>query len=109
MAAIDSTRKELANGAAVASFLAAGIGAFAVGFIVILNEAGLFVAPALYAPAGGASGRTTLAAVIWLIGWAVLHSLWRNRQIESRGVHVLSVILIGLGIVLTLPPVWKLL
>ena len=109
MAAIDSTRKELANGAAVASFLAAGIGAFAVGFIVILNEAGLFVAPALYAPAGGVSGRTTLAAVIWLIGWAVLHSLWRNRQIESRGVHVLSVILIGLGIVLTLPPVWKLL
>ena len=109
MAAIDSTRKELANGAAVASFLAAGIGAFAVGFIVILNEAGLFVAPALYAPAGGVSGRTTLAAVIWLIGWAVLHSLWRNRQIESRGVHVLSVILMGLGIVLTLPPVWKLL
>ena len=109
MATIDSTPQELANGAAVASFLAAGIGAFAVGFIVILNEAGLFVAPALYAPAGGVSGRTTLAAVIWLIGWAVLHSLWRNRQIESRGVHVLSVILIGLGIVLTLPPVWKLL
>ena len=109
MAAIDSTRKELANGAAVASFLAAGIGAFAVGFIVILNEAGLFVAPALYAPAGGVSGRTTLAAVIWLIGWAVLHSLWRNRQIESRRVHLLSVILMGLGIVLTLPPVWKLL
>ena len=109
MAAIDSTRKELANGAAVASFLAAGIGAFAVGFIVILNEAGLFVAPALYAPAGGVSGRTTLAAVIWLIGWAVLHGRWKNRQIESRGVHFLSLILIGLGIVLTLPPVWRLL
>jgi len=109
LATIDSTPKALANGAAVASFLAAGIGAFAVGFIVILNEAGLFVAPALYAPAGGVSGRTTLAAVIWLIGWAVLHSLWRNRQIESRRVHLLSVILMGLGIVLTLPPVWKLL
>ena len=109
MAPIEGKPAEGTNGAALASFLAAGIGAFAVGFVVILNEAGLFSAPALYAPAGGLSGRTTLAAVIWLIGWAVLHSLWRNRQIESRGVHVLSVILIGLGIVLTLPPVWKLL
>lgn len=109
MATIRSERKEVASGAALASFLAAGIGAFSVGFIVILNEAGLFVAPALYPPAGGVSGRTTLAAVIWLIGWAVLHSRWKNRQIESRGVHFLSLILIGLGIVLTLPPVWRLL
>jgi hypothetical protein len=109
MATIESQRNEIASGASMASFLAAGIGAFAVGFIVILNEAGLFVAPALYAPAGGVSGRTTLAAVIWLIGWAVLHSRWKNRQIESRRVHALSLILIGLGIVLTFPPVWKLL
>lgn len=100
--------KEVANGAALASFLAAGIGAFAVGLIVILNEARLFVAPALYAPAGGVSGRTTLAVVIWLIGWAVLHNRWKNRQIESRGVYLLSLILIGLGIVLTFPPVWNL-
>jgi len=55
------------------------------------------------------SGRTTLAVVIWLISWAVLHRRWKNRQIESRGVHFLSVILVGLGILLTFPPVWKLL
>jgi hypothetical protein len=109
MVAIEGKRKEVANGAALASFLAAGIGAFAVGFIVILSEAGLFVAPALYAPAGGVSGRTTLATVIWLIGWGVLHSRWKNRQIESRRVRLLSLILIGLGIFLTLPPVWRLL
>ena len=108
MTATEDKRKDVANGAALASFLAAGIGAFAMGFIVILNEAGLFVAPALYAPAGGVSGRTTLAAVIWLIGWTVLHNRWKNRQIESRGVYLLSLILIGLGIVLTLPPVWRL-
>lgn len=108
MGTTEDKRKDVANGAALASFLAAGIGAFAVGFIVILNEAGLFVAPALYAPAGGVSGRTTLAAVIWLIGWVVLHSRWKNRKIEPRGVYLLSLILIGLGIVLTLPPVWRL-
>lgn len=109
MAATKGRDGEVANGAALASFLGAGIGAFAMGVIVILNEAGLFVAPALYAPAGGVSGRTTLAAAIWLIGWAVLHSRWKDRQIESRGVHLLSVILIGVGIVLTFPPVWRLL
>lgn len=109
MATTEGKHKEVANGAALASVLAAGIGSFAVGFIVILNEAGLFSAPALYAPAGGVSGRTTLAAVIWLIGWAVLHSRWKNRRIQSRVVYPLSLILIGLGVLFTLPPVWRLL
>lgn len=109
MTTTEGRRTEVANGAAMAAFLAAGIGAFATGFIVILNEAGLFAAPALYAPAGGVSGRTTFAAVIWLIGWAVLHNRWKDRQVESRRVHILTVTLIGLGILLTFPPVWKLL
>jgi len=109
MATIEGKREEVANGAALASFLGAGIGAFAMGVMVILSEASLFVAPALYPPAGGVSGRTTLAAVIWLIGWAVLHSRWKGRQIESRRVHAVTLILIGLGVLLTFPPVWKLL
>lgn len=109
MAATKGRDGEVANGAALASFLGAGIGAFAMGVIVILNEAGLFVAPALYAPAGGVSGRTTFAVVIWLIGWAVLHSRWKGRQIESRRVHAVTMLLIGLGVFLTFPPVWRLL
>lgn len=109
MAASQSRDGEVANGAALASFLGAGIGAFAMGVMVILNEAGLFVAPALYAPAGGVSGRTTFAALIWVIGWAVLHRRWKGRQIESRRVHALTMLLIGLGVLLTFPPVWKLL
>ena len=110
MAASEGRRNgEVANGAALASFLGAGIGAFAMGVMVILSEAGLFVAPALYAPAGGVSGRTTFAALIWVIGWAVLHSRWKGRQIESRRVHAVTMLLIGLGVLLTFPPVWKLL
>ena len=109
MAASKDSNGEAANGAALASFLGAGIGAFTMGFIVILNEAGLLVVPALYAPAGGVTGRTTFAVVIWLIGWAVLHRRWKGRQIESRRVHVVTLILIGLGVLLTFPPFWKLL
>ena len=33
------------------------------GFLVIVNEADIFVAPALYPPAGGVSGRTTFTVV----------------------------------------------
>ena len=58
------------NGAAMAAALAAGIGAFAMGLFVLLNEAGLFAAPALYGPAGGVTGRTTFATVVWLGAWA---------------------------------------
>ena len=109
MAASQGRDGEVANGAALASFLGAGIGAFAVGVMVILNETGLFVAPALYAPAGGVSGRTTFATVVWVIGWAVLHRRWKGRQIESRRVHAVTMLLIGLGVFLSFPPVWKLL
>jgi hypothetical protein len=97
------------NGAALASFLGAGIGAFAMGVMVILDEAGVFSAPAIYPPAGGVSGRTTFAAIIWLIGWAVLHKRWKHRQVETRRAHAVTLILIGLGVLLTFPPVWKLL
>lgn len=107
MTTIKDTREEVANGAALASFLAAGIGAFAMGFFVIVNEAGLFAAPALYGPAGGVSGRTTFATVIWLIGWAVLHRRWKDRQIESNRAYATTLVLIALGIVLSFPPIWR--
>jgi hypothetical protein len=100
--------KEIADGTAMASVLAAGIGGFAMGFVVILNEAGLFAAPAVYGPAGGVSGRTTIAVVIWLIAWAVLHNRWKDRQVESRRVFGVSLVLTAVGILLTFPPVWKL-
>ena len=79
------------------------------GFVVILNELDLFTAPALHATAGGVSGRTTIAAVIWLAAWAVLHRRWRERRIDPRGVAVATLVLVALGLVLTFPPVWGLL
>jgi hypothetical protein len=105
---INAGRLGEANGAALASFLAAGIGAFATGAVVLLNEAGLFVSPTLYEPAGGVSGRTTLAALIWLIAWAVLHNRWKDRQVEPGRVYAITLTLIGLGVLFSFPPVWKL-
>jgi hypothetical protein len=47
--------------------------------------------------------------VIWLIGWAVLHSRWKHRQLEPRRVHTLTLLLIGAGVLLCFPPLWALL
>ena len=98
-----------ANGAALAAFLAAGTGVFAMGLVVILNELGLFPMPALYAPAGGVSSRTAAAVVIWLIAWAVLHQRWKGRWIEPRRVRTPTLLLVAAGLLLTFPPVWGLL
>ena len=104
-----STAATAANGSAMAAVLAGGIGAFAMGLIVILNEAGLFAAPALYGPAGGVTGRTTFATVLWLAAWGVLHVRWRDREIEPGRVFRLAVALMGAGILGTFPPLWALL
>jgi hypothetical protein len=96
------------NGGAVAAFLAAGIGGFAMGLVVILDETGRFVAPTLYGPAGGVSGRTTLAVVAWLVAWAVLHGRWKHRHLEPRPMHAATLVLLALGILLCTPPVWGL-
>jgi hypothetical protein len=97
------------NGSALAAALAGGIGAFAMGAVVLLNEAGLFTAPSLYAPAGGVSGRTTLATIVWLVAWAVLHHRWRALEIAPGRVGAVTLILIALGVLGTYPPVWGLL
>lgn len=103
------SREDEPNGSAMASFLGAGIGAFAMSVVVLLGEAGIFSAPTLYAPAGGVSGRTTLAIIVWLIAWGLLHHRWKGREIASQRVYLVTLILIGLGILGTFPPVWGLL
>jgi hypothetical protein len=92
----------------MAAFLAAGIGAFATGAFVLLNEAGAFAAPALYGPAGGVSGRTTFAVAAWLVAWALLHRAWRGRSIAGGRVIALSLILTVIGVLATFPPAWAL-
>ena len=94
------------NGAALAAFLAAGIGAFAMGLFVLVAEAGIFAAPSLYGPAGGVSGRTTFAVVTWLIAWAVVHRRWRSRHVEPAGVWTATLALVAFALVATFPPVW---
>jgi hypothetical protein len=97
------------TGTAAAAFLAAAIGSFGMGLIMILSESGLVSIPALYEPAGGVTGRTTLAVVVWLAAWAILHFRWRGRDVSVSRLAAIIAVLIGLGILGTFPPVWGLL
>lgn len=103
------TQTEIVNGAAMAAFLSAGIGSFAMGFVVLLKEIGLFPFPAIYGPAGGVSTRTTLAVLIWLGAWVLLHRRWKDREIDGGRVLRQTLALIAVGVLLTFPPFWQLL
>jgi multisubunit Na+/H+ antiporter MnhG subunit len=104
----DRPKEQVTNGAALAAFLAAGIGALAMGLVIILSELGLLSLPALYRPAGGVSSRTTLAALIWLLAWVVLHKRWSGRELDPGRVFAVTLLFIALGVFLTFPPVWSL-
>jgi len=90
-------------GAAMAAYVAAGIGAFALGLIVILNAFGLITVPALYAPSGGVTGRTAFGVVVWLIAWAILHARWKNSDLDVGRMHRITIALVVAGVVLSLP------
>jgi hypothetical protein len=99
----------VANGAAMAAALAAAIGSFAMGAFVLLSEAGLFASPTLYGPAGGVSGRTTFAAIVWVVAWGALHARWKSREVSAGPVFTATLVLIGIAVLATFPPLWGLL
>ena len=93
------------EGPVTAAILAAGIGAFALGVLTTLAEAseGFKELLDLYAPVGPLSGKTIGAVVVWLVAWAVLHLMFREKATESRKALTASLILIGLGVLGTFP------
>ena len=95
------------NGAGVAAILAAGIGCFALSVIAIAADksAALKSALAIYKPTGALSGVTTLAIAIWLATWAILHWRWRAKTVAARLLLLAALALLGLGLLLTFPPI----
>jgi hypothetical protein len=97
------------NGAALAAILGAGIGDFAMGAFVLANAARLLTAPSLYGPAGGLSGRSTFAVLVWLAAWGILHARWRGRDMRAGRIFAWTVVLVAFSVIATFPPVWGLL
>lgn len=102
--------RPIPNGPAAAAFLGGGVGAFAVGLMTTLSEASTAVAGKLnfYAPVGPLSGKTTIAVIIWLIAWAVLGNMWKDKEVDFGRVSLVAFILLVVGILGTFPPFFEL-
>lgn len=93
------------EGPVAAAILAAGVGAFALGVLTTLAEAseGIKDFLSLYDPVGPLAGKTIGAVIVWLIAWAVLHLMYREKAVESRKALTTSLILVGFGVLGTFP------
>ena len=54
-------------------------------------------------PVGPLSGKPIGAVIIWLVAWAVLHLMYRTKEVESRKALTVTLVLIGLGVLGTFP------
>jgi hypothetical protein len=93
------------EGPIAAAIIAGGIGAAALGLFTTLAEASTDIHDWLEwnADVGPLSGKTIMAVTVWLVAWAILHVLYRNRPYETRRAFTIAMVLIGLGVLGTFP------
>jgi hypothetical protein len=93
------------NGPAAAALLAGGVAAVIYGILIILSERVPAIGIALnwYNPAGPLSGTTSLAVIIWLVLWAILGNLWKDKDVNFQKIATAALILLVIGFLLTFP------
>jgi hypothetical protein len=96
----------LANGSGAAAILSAGIGSFALALLAVVGDKSSLIKSNLvfYKPTGPLSGVTTTAILIWLLTWSILEWRWRNRTVAAGRISAVALILLGLSLLLTFPP-----
>ena len=101
--------KIIKTGPAAAAMIAGGVGAFVLGLITTGAEAipGLKTSLNLTNPVGPLSGKTAVAVVAWLVSWVILHFLWKERDYNIDTALTITLILTGLGVLLTFPLVFE--
>lgn len=93
-----------------AALVASGIGALVLGLTVVGAEASASVADALnwVKDVGPLSGKTGVAVIAFVLSWIVLHAGLRNSRITLMTAFTIALVLLGLGLLLTFPPVFEL-
>ena len=96
-------------GPAAAAFIAGGIGTFFGGLMTTLAEAsaGLKTFLTWSTPVGPLSGKTAVGVLAWLIAWFVLNNMWKGKDYDMRRAFTITLVLIGLGLLLTFPPIFE--
>jgi acyl CoA:acetate/3-ketoacid CoA transferase alpha subunit len=93
------------EGPIAAAIIAGGIGAAALGLLTTPAEASTSVHDWLdwNADVGPLSGKTIMAVIVWLVAWAILHVIYRNRPYETGRALTIATVLIALGVMGTFP------
>jgi hypothetical protein len=99
--------QDMPNGPAAAAILAAGIGCFMIALFALMADKIAVVKSAVvfYKPTGPLSGVTTCAILVWLISWAILNWLWGRRMLSLGKINAAALVLLGLALLLTFPPI----
>jgi hypothetical protein len=97
----------LPNGSGAAAILSAGVGCFTLALLAIAGDTSNSFKNLLvfYKPTGPLSGVTTLAMFLWLVTWAILNWRWRKRTVALGRINAVALVLLGLSLVLTFPPI----
>lgn len=105
-----AAKTQVAIGVASAAFVASGIGCLVIGLMVTGAEMseGLKNALNWWNPAGPLTGKTGVGVIVWLISWVILHSMWKDKEVEFGKHFTITLILIALGFLLTFPPIFTL-
>ncbi len=95
------------NGPGAAAVLSAGIGCFTMGALSVLEDKFPALARVLniYRPTGPLSGLSTVVIVVWIAAWAAFHFSWSKRDVDLRRTAAIALVLLGIGVLLTFPPI----
>ena len=98
------------NGPVAAVLLATGIGSLVLAILVVWAEASESFADSLaYSDrVGPLSGKTIWAVVAFVVSWAGLHAVLRRREVNLRAVWLITLALLGLGLLGTFSPFFEL-
>jgi hypothetical protein len=101
------TAEALTNGSAAAALLAAGVGSFALAVLACAGDKLAAVKSSLifYKPTGPLSGVTTVAILVWFLTWGILECRWRDRRVAAGRISAVALVMLGLSLLLTFPPV----
>jgi hypothetical protein len=105
-----SAKARVAIGVASAAFVSSGIGCLVIGLMVTGAEMseGLKNALNWWNPAGPLTGKTGVGVIAWLVSWVILHTLWKDKEMEFGKVFTVTLVLIALGFLFTFPPIFTL-
>ncbi len=97
----------MTNGSGAAGILSAGVGCLVLALLAAAGDKSPWVKSLLnfYKPTGPLSGVTTVAILIWLCLWGILEWRWEKETVAIGGICAAALLLLGLSLVLTFPPV----